>query len=124
MSLILPIVFLLLGGIALPGGAVYINHSALRTRAWSSAVSIAGPVGNLLCGLLIAGVFSIAGPAGWITNATGYFFAALAVLGFFMFLAVVLNLLPVPGRDGFGVIPPWRSEERRVGEGVWWGGCR
>ena len=107
MSLILPIVFLLLGGIALPGGAVYINHSALRTRAWSSAVSIAGPVGNLLCGLLIAGVFSIAGPAGWITNATGYFFAALAVLGFFMFLAVVLNLLPVPGLDGFGIIRPW-----------------
>src|SRR5438105_545248 len=101
------------------------RDKALRRRPWPSlrgvlgvspfflatvgvtAVSIAGPVGNLLCGFLIAGVFSIAGPAGWITNATGYFFAALAVLGFFMFLAVVLNLLPVPGLDGFGIIRPW-----------------
>src|SRR5438128_8556699 len=60
MSLVLPIIFLLLGGIALPGGAVYINHSALQSRVWSSAVSIAGPVGTVLCGLLIAGVFFVA----------------------------------------------------------------
>ena len=35
------------------------------------------------------------------------FFAALALVGFFQILAVVLNLLPVPGIDGFGVIRPW-----------------
>jgi Zn-dependent protease len=34
-------------------------------------------------------------------------FAALAVLGFYMSFALVLNLLPVPGLDGFGVIRPW-----------------
>jgi Zn-dependent protease len=34
---------------------------------------------------------------------------ALAALGFFMALAVVLNLLPVPGLDGFGIIRPWLS---------------
>jgi Zn-dependent protease len=107
MSLILPVVFLLLGGIAMPGGAVYINHSALRTRAWSSAVALAGPVGSLLCALVIAGVFWIAGQSAWITNANANFFAALALLGFFLVLAVLLNLLPVPGLDGFGVIRPW-----------------
>jgi Zn-dependent protease len=107
MSLILPIVFLLLGGIAMPGGAVYINHSALRTRVWSSAVSIAGPIGTLLCGFLIAGALTIAASASWITDANANFFAALALLGFFMLLAVVLNLLPIPGLDGFGIIRPW-----------------
>ncbi len=107
MSLILPIIFLLLGGIALPGGAVYINHSALRTRAWSSAVALAGPVGTLLCGLLIAAVFSVAGSGSLITVDNENFFGALAGLGFFMALAVVLNLLPVPGLDGFGIIRPW-----------------
>src|SRR5207244_16785 len=66
MSLVLPIIFLLLGGIALPGGAVYINHSALRSEVWSSAVSIAGPVGTVLCGLLIAGVFFVALQPSWI----------------------------------------------------------
>src|SRR2546422_2943000 len=107
MSLVLPIIFLLLGGIALPGGAVYINHSALRSRVWSSAVSIAGPVGTVLCGLLIAGVFFVAPQQSWITQGNLNFFAGLAMLGFFMALAAVLNLLPVPGLDGFGVIRPW-----------------
>ena len=107
MSLILPIVFLLLGGIALPGGAVYINHSALRTRGWSSAVAVAGPVGTLVCGLVIAAVFSIANQASWIGPHNINFFGALALLGFFMAMAAVLNLLPVPGLDGFGIIRPW-----------------
>jgi Zn-dependent protease len=107
MSIILPVVFLILGGIALPGGAVYINHSALRSRAWSSAVSVAGPVGTLLFALLIAGAYTIAGHSGWITATNIYFFTALAALGFFMALAVVLNLLPVPGLDGFGIVRPW-----------------
>ena len=35
------------------------------------------------------------------------FFSALAALGFFMALAVILNMLPVPGLDGFGIIRPW-----------------
>src|SRR5216684_4858968 len=43
MSIVFPVIFLLLGGIALPGGAVYIDHSALRSRAWDSLVSVAGP---------------------------------------------------------------------------------
>src|SRR5947207_1772528 len=107
MSLVLPVVFLLLGGIALPGGAVYINHSELRSRAWSSAVSIAGPVGTLLCGLAIAAVFTVAPQRSWITPDNITFFGALALLGFFMALAVVLNLLPIPGLDGFGIIRPW-----------------
>ncbi len=107
VSLILPIVFLLLGGIALPGGAVYINHSALRTRAWSSAVSLAGPVGTLLCGLAIGAVFTVGMRQSWLNPENVNFFAALALLGFFMCLALVLNLLPAPGLDGFGIIRPW-----------------
>ncbi len=107
VSVILPIIFLLLGGIALPGGAVYINHSALRTRAWSSAVSLAGPLGTLLCGAVIAAIFAVAVPQGWISGQTLNFFAALALLGFFMAFAVVLNLVPLPGLDGFGVLRPW-----------------
>jgi len=107
MSLVLPIIFLLIGGIALPGGAVYINHSALRTRAWSSAVSLAGPVATALCGVIIVAVFAVARASGWIRVESESFFAALAVLGFFMTLAVLLNLVPAPGLDGFGIIRPW-----------------
>ncbi|HKW70750.1 MAG TPA: Clp protease N-terminal domain-containing protein [Candidatus Dormibacteraeota bacterium] len=111
LSLVLPIVFLLIGGVALPGGAVYINHSALRSRAWSSAVSIAGPVGSGLCALLVAAVFTLAQQNEWVNSANLNFFAALAYLGFFLILAAFLNVLPVPGLDGFGIIRPWLPYE-------------
>ena len=107
LSILLPIVFLLIGGVALPGGAVYINHSALRTRAWSSAVSLAGPLGTVLCALLVAAGLTVAARQSWISSENVNFFAALAYLGFFLVLAVVLNLLPAPGLDGFGIIRPW-----------------
>ena len=41
MSLLLPAVILLMGGFPLPGAAVRIDRSALRSRVWASAVSAA-----------------------------------------------------------------------------------
>jgi Zn-dependent protease len=106
-STVMPIVFLLLGGLGLPGGAVYVNHAAIRSRAWDSAVSVAGPAGTLLCGLLIAVPFLVPGHVSWLTSTNIGFFAALAYLGFIEGTALVLNLIPVPGFDGFGIIAPW-----------------
>jgi Zn-dependent protease len=106
LSVVMPIAFLLIGGIALPGAAVYINRSALRSRLWDSAVSLAGPAGTALCGLLIAIPFLVPNHLGWM-NSHSSFFAALAFLGFIEAFALALNLLPVPGLDGFGIIRPW-----------------
>jgi Zn-dependent protease len=107
MSIVFPVVFLVLGGIALPGGAVYIDHSAIRSRAWDSLVSLAGPIGTLVCALLFSAPFLIPGHDGWITSANGEFWAALAFLCFMEVVAVLLNLLPIPGIDGFGILRPW-----------------
>ena len=49
----------------------------------------------------------IPGHAAWLTHTNAGFFAALAFLGFIEAIALVLNLLPVPGLDGFGIIRPW-----------------
>ena len=106
LSIVMPIAFLLLGGIALPGAAVYINRSALQSRLWDSAVSMAGPAGTMLCGLVIAVPFLIPGHLAWM-SAHLSFFGALAFLGFIEAFALVLNLLPIPGLDGFGIIRPW-----------------
>ena len=60
-SLVLPVLFLLMGGIGLPGGAVYINQQKLRNRWWQSAVSAAGPSANILIALLLTiplGIFA------------------------------------------------------------------
>jgi Zn-dependent protease len=106
LSLVMPIIFLLVGGIGLPGGAVYINHSVIRSKAWDSAVSVAGPAGTLLCGLVVAAPFFVPGldstPLGRLE-----FYEALAFLAFIEAIAFVLNLLPIPGLDGFGILRPW-----------------
>jgi Zn-dependent protease len=106
LSIVLPIAFLLLGGIGLPGGAVYINHSALRSKTWDSAVSAAGPAGTLLCGLLVALPFMLPNHADFML-AHVEFFGALAFLGFIEAFALLLNLVPIPGLDGFGILRPW-----------------
>ena len=107
LSLVMPVAFLLLGGIGLPGGAVYVDRSALRSRAWDSAVSVAGPAGTLVCALIVASPFLVPGNEGWFNQTNADFFGALAFLGFIEVIALVLNLLPVPGLDGYGIIRPW-----------------
>jgi Zn-dependent protease len=107
LSLVMPVLFLVLGGIGLPGGAVYINRAALRSRSWDSAVSVAGPVGTLVCGLIVVSPFLLPGSGGWLNATNAAFFGAIAFLGFIEVIALVLNLLPVPGLDGYGIIRPW-----------------
>ncbi|HBB30301.1 MAG TPA: peptidase M50, partial [Cyanobacteria bacterium UBA9273] len=64
LSLLFPTIFLLMGGIALPGGAVYIDRSRLRSRWWDSAVSAAGPLANAAVTLVLATPFWL-GLATW-----------------------------------------------------------
>lgn len=114
LSLVMPVIFLLLGGIALPGGAVYINRSALRSRRWDSAVSIAGPAGTLVCGTLVTLPFVVPGLIRVTTIGQLNFFGALAFLAFIQAFALVINLLPVPGLDGFGILRPWLSHSAQA----------
>jgi len=107
LSLVMPVLFLVLGGIGLPGGAVYIDRRALRSRGWDSAVSVAGPLGTLASGLVVVSPFLLPGGAGLLSATNAAFFGAIAFLGFIEVIALVLNLLPVPGLDGFGIIRPW-----------------
>src|SRR5581483_2216522 len=107
MSIVFPVVALLLGGIGLPGGAVYVNPAALRSRGWDSLVSVAGPIANALIAAIIGGVISVSFAAQWVTSANAGFFEALAFLGYIEVFAVVLNLLPIPPLDGYGILRPW-----------------
>ena len=103
LSILLPLIYIAIGGFGLPGGAVWINHAAIRSAAWDSAVSAAGPLANVLFLLLLAGVYA-AVPHG---DQTSDLEAGLAVLAYFQGTAIVLNLLPIPGLDGFGIIRPF-----------------
>jgi Zn-dependent protease len=103
-SLVMPLVFLFLGGIGLPGGAVYINDHLLRSKAWRTGASLAGPAMNVLLALLLCIPF-------WLGIIDQRFGPALAFLIQLEISAVVFNLLPVPPLDGFRALSPWLPQD-------------
>jgi Zn-dependent protease len=107
-SILLPMLFLFLGGIGLPGGAVYIETWRLRSKRWESAVSLAGPAANLVLAVILSVVLRLAPiPAGGI-------WPGLAFLAFLQVMAAVLNLIPVPPFDGYGVFAPYLDRALRA----------
>jgi Zn-dependent protease len=109
-SLVLPLVFLLMGGIGLPGGAVYIETWRLKSRTWQSVVALAGPLANLLVAIVLAIVLQFA-PWGNLDNNSPW--PGIAFLALLQISALVLNLLPVPPFDGYGILEPFLSEQTR-----------
>ena len=106
-SLFLPVLILLMGRIALPGGAVYIRTDLLRSRFWRSTTVLAGPLSNFLLAILLSLPFWI----GYITPLDRSELAySLAVLVNIQVMATVFNMLPIPPLDGFGWIAPWLPE--------------
>lgn len=110
LSIILPILFLAIGGLPLPGGCVYIDRSLLRSRLWDSAVSIAGPLANVIFAVLLATpfLFGFVDP-----RVDDVFWSTYAAIILLQVCAVFFNLLPLPPLDGYGVISPWFSDEVR-----------
>jgi len=100
-SFALPLLFLFMGGLGLPGGAVYVDRSRLRNNMWNSAVSLAGPASNALLAIIIGLILQIDAVS---KSAAG---KPLAFLGLLQVSSVILNILPIPPLDGFGAIEPF-----------------
>jgi len=137
LSIVMPLLFLAMGGIGLPGGAVYIETHRLRSKWWKAAVSAAGPASNLLLALLLAMPFAVGlvdtqqvernlylrvvADAGRIRGdlpqesfwENSMLWTAVALLVMLQIGAVFLNLLPIPPLDGFGIIEPLLDEQTR-----------
>lgn len=103
-SLVIPLLALALGGIGFPGGAVYLRDDLMRSRTWRMAASLAGPAATLIVLIGLAVVLSL-WPAP--LDGTNTLFNALALLAFLQAMALVLNLLPIPGLDGFNALRPF-----------------
>jgi Zn-dependent protease len=102
LSIILPFLFVLLGGIGLPGGAVWIERGSIPGRWRHSLISAAGPAMNLIfavgLGITVSKLWDVTHLAFW---------SALAYLAFLQVTATILNLIPLPGLDGLGIWEPF-----------------
>ncbi|MEZ0340335.1 site-2 protease family protein [Mycobacterium sp. pV006] len=107
LSLGFPVLVIALGGIGLPGGAVYLQTASM-TRRQQTVVSLAGPAMNVVLGLVLLVAVRV-----WFDPAHAVFWAGLAFLAFLQVTAVLLNLLPIPGLDGYGALEPHLSAETR-----------
>ncbi|MFD3455665.1 site-2 protease family protein [Streptomyces sp. NPDC058691] len=108
LSIVLPVVFVILGGIGLPGGAVFIERGRISGRWKHSLISAAGPLTNILfaIALMLPFTLDVVDP---FNPEQQPFAAALGFLAMLQVTAAILNLLPVPGLDGYGIIEPWLS---------------
>jgi Zn-dependent protease len=111
LSIVLPLLIVVLGGIGLPGGAVWVDRHELRGRGWDSLVSFAGPAVNVLCTLALVVPFAV----GVDVDAHRAFWAGVAFLAFLQLTASLLNLMPIPGVDGGNLIEPWLSPQWQRG---------
>jgi Zn-dependent protease len=111
LSFVIPLAFVLLGGIGLPGGAVWVNRHAIRSRGWDSLISFAGPATNALFTIVLVLPFAF----GVDVDAHRTFWAGVAFLAFLQLTATVLNFVPIPGVDGGNLIEPWLSPQWQRG---------
>ncbi|SDJ15997.1 Zn-dependent protease (includes SpoIVFB) [Frankineae bacterium MT45] len=109
LSIALPLFFILQGGFGLPGGAVYLHPHTFRTKRERVIASGIGPASNAVIGALL--LFSCAGHSFYGTH--GFFWSGVAFLGYMQLTAAVLNLLPIPGLDGYGMLEPFLQPKTR-----------
>ena len=105
LSLLLPMVIIALGGIGLPGAAVYLQ-TWFMTPIRRTLVSLAGPAANLLLAVLLLVAIRL-----FYDPAHAVLWAGVAFLAFLQITALLLNLLPIPGLDGYDALEPHLSPE-------------
>src|SRR5262245_35327855 len=102
-SIVLPLLFLVIGGIGLPGGAVYIERWRIRNRFLLSAMSLAGPIANLLVAIILGTILHFSQ-----TTNSGIW-PGLSFLLVLQVSAVLFNLIPLPPFDGYNILEPFLS---------------
>ncbi|NYE45698.1 Zn-dependent protease [Spinactinospora alkalitolerans] len=108
-GLLMPVAFLVLGGFGMTGPALHLDRSAVGSRAGRSLIALAGPVLNLVLALALVLVVNALIPEGSATN--NWLIVGLMYVCFLNVTAALINLLPVPGTDGFDAIAPYLPEK-------------
>ena len=112
---VLPVLYLGFGAFGLNGPPAFVAWDRIP-RGRRVLVALAGPLANLVLFAALAATVSILVPPG--NDTTNWAISSLAFLAFLNLTSAVINLLPVPGLDGFEVLAaalpdrPWVSAAR------------
>lgn len=109
MSLVWPVLILLIGGLPLPGGAVYLNHGQINSKIKVAITYICGPLANLVFGVALGIIYFLIKDI----PHSPLIPAAFAMSVYLQFYTFIFNILPLPGFDGFGFIATFLSPEFR-----------
>lgn len=107
-SIVLPLLFLFMGGIGLPGGAVYIERWRIRDRYWLSTMSFAGPLSNLVFAIILGLILRFSP----VTNSG--ICPGISFLLVLQISAVLFNLIPLPPFDGYNAVEPFLPSPIRM----------
>jgi len=124
LSFLIPALFLAMGGLPLPGGAVRIETDALRNKHWAALVSLAGPVANFILFLILAALVhpqaGLVDPNRSVQPTWAVVLGAMCVLELW---SVLFNLIPIPPLDGYGAVEPYLPRESQLSaRSLGWGG--
>lgn len=100
-GLVLPVLYLGFGAFGMNGPAAQVSWDRIGPGR-RVLVALAGPLANLVLFAALAGTVSFLVPAG--QDTTNWAIAAMAFLAFANLTSALVNLLPVPGLDGFEVL--------------------
>ena len=116
LSFVLPAIYLAIGGLPLPGGAVMVDRTTARKRWQVSLISASGPFWNIVFAGIAMAAVAIAAPTDVdiFFGAHSAFWAGVSFFAYIQVAVALLNLIPVPGLDGYGIIEPYlRPQTRR-----------
>lgn len=105
ISIVLPLVFLMLNGLGLPGGAVYIDRSRIKDGWRHSLVALAGPLANALVVAILWIILLLIPHEIKIEHSD--FWSGVTFLLFLEITAIFFNLIPLPPLDGFNILSPF-----------------
>ncbi|MBR8744600.1 site-2 protease family protein [Nocardiopsis sp. MG754419] len=108
-GLVLPVAYLGLGGFGLNGPPTYVDWDAIPGRGRRAAVALAGPLASLLLSAVLALTVSLLVPAG--QDSVNWAISSLAFLAFANMTSALINLLPVPGLDGYHVLAAFQGSK-------------
>ncbi|MFY7067896.1 site-2 protease family protein [Nocardiopsis changdeensis] len=108
---VLPVLYLGFGAFGLNGPPAFVAWDRIP-RGRRAMVALAGPLASLVLAAALAVTVSVLVPPG--NDTTNWAIAGLAFLAFLNLTSALVNLLPVPGLDGFEVLAAALPERRWV----------